>query len=161
MLGVIKNSTMSITDSGFCSVNRTDFGGKTDCNAEAVDGNTLYYALFILGMVVAGAGYTPMHALGIPYMDENVSATVSPIYVGIFITCGIAGKLHKGFPIPKTGVVQRKICNEVNSHFAVLYERIQAVCGRCKNYFNNSLGLSAGPVSPYCKFPCITTRLYQ
>ena len=95
MLGVFTNSTVSISDSGLCAANRTDFGGKSDCKEEVAGGNNLYYALFILGMVIAGAGFTPMHALGIPYMDENVSAKVSPMYVGIFITCGIFGKLHK------------------------------------------------------------------
>ena len=53
----------------------------------------LYYALFILGMVVAGAGCTPMIALGIPYMDENVKAKASPMYVGVFMAGGIAGEL--------------------------------------------------------------------
>ncbi|XP_078360965.1 solute carrier organic anion transporter family member 4A1-like [Oculina patagonica] len=89
--GVIMNSTLSVSDSGLCAANRTDFGGKSDCEEEAAGGNTLYYALFILGMVVAGAGCTPMFALGIPYMDENVSAKVSPLYVGIFVAGGIAG----------------------------------------------------------------------
>ena len=81
-----------MSDSGLCAANRTDFGGKRDCNEEAASGNTLYYALFILGMVVAGAGCTPMIALGIPYMDENVSTNVSPMYVGIFLACGILGE---------------------------------------------------------------------
>ena len=90
---MITNSSLSVSDSGLCAANRTNFGGKSDCKEEAAGGNTLYYALFILGMVVAGAGCTPMYALGIPYMDENVSAKVSPMYVGIFIACGIAGKL--------------------------------------------------------------------
>ena len=82
-----------MTDLGLCAANRSDFGGKSDCNEETTGGNTLYYALFILGMVVAGAGCTPMVALGIPYMDDNVSAKVSPMYVGIFIACGILGGL--------------------------------------------------------------------
>jgi len=82
-----------LTDSGLCAANRSDFGGKSECNEETTGSNTLYYALFILGMVVTGAGCTPMVALGIPYMDENVSAQVSPMYVGIFIACGILGEL--------------------------------------------------------------------
>ena len=93
ILGVITKSSLNVSDSGLCTANRTDFGGKSDCKEEAAGGNTLYYALFILGMVVAGAGTTPMYALGIPYMDENVSPTVSPMYVGIFMASGIAGKL--------------------------------------------------------------------
>ncbi len=80
-----------MSDSGLCAANRTDFGGNSDCEEEAASGNTLYYALFILGMVVAGSGCTPMIALGVPYIDENVSARASPMYVGIFIACGIIG----------------------------------------------------------------------
>ncbi|KAJ7388251.1 hypothetical protein OS493_038938 [Desmophyllum pertusum] len=60
--GVVTNATLSVSDSGLCAANRTDFGGKDDCKEDAVGGNTLYYALFILGMVVAGAGCTPMYA---------------------------------------------------------------------------------------------------
>jgi len=79
--------------SELCAGNRTDFGGKDECK-EATDGsNKLYYALFILGMVVAGAGCTPMIALGIPYMDENVKAKASSMYVGVFMAGGIAGEL--------------------------------------------------------------------
>ena len=85
---------MSGRDSGLCTANRTDFGGKSDCKeTEATGSSTLYYALFILGMVVAGTGCTPMIALGIPYMDENVSPKVSPMYVGIFFASGISGGL--------------------------------------------------------------------
>jgi len=86
----VTNTTLSGSDSGLCTANRTDFGGKGNCKDETTGGNTLYYALFILGMVVAGAGCTPMIALGIPYMDENVSANVSPMYVGIFFASGIS-----------------------------------------------------------------------
>ena len=81
--------------SGLCAANRTNFGRKSDCEEEVATGNILYYALFILGMVVAGAGCTPMIALGIPYMDENVSAKVSPMYVGIFFASGISGELSQ------------------------------------------------------------------
>ena len=86
------NTTLSGSDSGLCAANPTGFGGKNDCEEETTGSSTLYYALFILGMVVAGSGCTPMIALGIPYMDENVSANVSPMYVGIFLACGILGE---------------------------------------------------------------------
>ena len=86
---------MSGSYSGLCAANRTDFGRRSDCKEEVASGNTLYYALFILGMVVAGAGCTPMIALGIPYMDENVSSKVSPMYVGIFFASGISGELSQ------------------------------------------------------------------
>ena len=86
------NATLGESVSGLCAANPTDFSGKRDCEQETTGGSTLYYALFILGMVVAGAGCTPMIALGIPYMDENVSTNVSPMYVGIFLACGILGE---------------------------------------------------------------------
>ena len=84
---------ISVTDPRLCWANRTDQLGKNQCKEETKGGNTLYYALFVLGMVVAGAGCTPMYTLGIPYMDENVKAKVTPMYVGIFAASGILGKL--------------------------------------------------------------------
>ena len=74
-----------------CAGDGNYYGENDDCAREA-GGNGLYYALFILGMVVMGCGCTPMYALGIPYLDENVKAKVSPMYVGIFAASGIAGK---------------------------------------------------------------------
>ena len=44
-------------------------------------------------MVVTGAGCTPMIALGISYMDENVKAKASPMYAGVFVAGGIGGEL--------------------------------------------------------------------
>ncbi|EDO41174.1 predicted protein, partial [Nematostella vectensis] len=58
---------------------------------ESTSGNKGYFPLFVLGMLVMGSGATPMIALGIPYMDENVKAKVSPMYVGIFYASGIFG----------------------------------------------------------------------
>ena len=92
ILGVSTNTTQTLTDLGLCAANRSDFRGKSDSNEEATGGSSLYYALFILGMVVAGAGCTPMIALGVPYIDENVNAKVSPMYVGIFVACGMLGE---------------------------------------------------------------------
>ena len=87
------NGTMEAASkaSKVCAGNGNYYGDKDDCARES-GGNGLYYALFILGMVVMGCGCTPMYALGIPYMDENVKAKVSPMYVGIFAASGIAGK---------------------------------------------------------------------
>ena len=84
---------ISVTDPRLCWANRTYQLGKNQCKDETKGGNTLYYALFVLGMVVAGAGCTQMYTLGIPYMDENVKAKVTPMYVGIFAASGILGKL--------------------------------------------------------------------
>ena len=75
-----------------CAEKITNFGGKSDCDEET-GGDDRYYALFILGMFVAGAGSTPLYALGVSYMDENVKAKVSPIYLGIFVAFGILGKI--------------------------------------------------------------------
>ena len=81
--------------SELCAGNHTDFGGKDECKEVTGGSNMLYYTLFILGMVVSGAGCTPMIALGIPYMDENVKAKASPMYVGVFMASGIAGELTR------------------------------------------------------------------
>ena len=62
------------------------------CNEESATSNTAYYSLFLLGMLIVGVGVTPMYALGIPYMDENVKPKVAPMYVGIFVASGILGK---------------------------------------------------------------------
>ncbi|EDO41176.1 predicted protein, partial [Nematostella vectensis] len=67
------------------------------CNSTSVNsceytsGNKGYVPLFVLGMLVMGSGATPMIALGIPYMDENVKAKASPMYVGIFYASGLLG----------------------------------------------------------------------
>ena len=72
--------------------NLTTFGGKTDCEEDTyTGGNNLYYAMFILGMVVAGIGSSPKYALGVPYIDENVDAKAAPMYFGIFVAFGIVG----------------------------------------------------------------------
>ncbi|EDO28648.1 predicted protein [Nematostella vectensis] len=69
------------------------------CNSTSVNsceytsGNKGYVPLFVLGMLVMGSGATPMIALGIPYMDENVKAKASPMYVGIFYASGLLGCL--------------------------------------------------------------------
>ena len=83
---------MTFSNSELCAGNLTDFGAKTDCSEEN-GGDNLYYALFILGMIVAGIGSTPLYALGVPYVDENVKAKVSPMYLGIFVAFGILGKI--------------------------------------------------------------------
>ena len=97
-LAVITNFNASVrdfdaTDAGLCIANRTDQPETSSCKEETPGGNTLYYALFIMGMAVAGAGSTPMYSLGIPYIDENVKARVTPMYVGIFVASGICGEL--------------------------------------------------------------------
>ena len=91
----VDNTTVAETNGlGLCAgMNRTDFSVDDECEKTTGGGNGLYYALFILGMVVAGVGCTPMYALGIPYIDENVKAKVSPMYVGLFVASGIVGEL--------------------------------------------------------------------
>ena len=54
--------------------------------------NSHIYALFILGMVVAGIGVSPLYTLGVPYMDENVNSKVSPMYMGTSWGFAILGK---------------------------------------------------------------------
>ncbi|XP_048581893.1 solute carrier organic anion transporter family member 4A1 isoform X2 [Nematostella vectensis] len=75
-----------VRSTGLCN---STSGSLNTC--ESTSGNKGYFPLFVLGMLVMGSGATPMIALGIPYMDENVKAKVSPMYVGIFYSSGIFG----------------------------------------------------------------------
>lgn len=76
-----------------CAGNHSNSGGKTECAVESHGESNLYYALFILGMIVAGIGNSPLYALGVPYLDQNVKKKVSPMYLGIFV--GFGGILGK------------------------------------------------------------------
>ena len=68
-------------------------------NATSVNGcgtgstsNTGLYVIFLLGMFLIGTGATPMVVLAFPYLDENLKATVVPMYMGFFYASGILGK---------------------------------------------------------------------
>ena len=104
-ISVAFNNGSRVFDEALCAANHTSFGGKESCK-EAPGGNMAHYSLFILGMFVAGAGASPMYALGIPYIDENVKPKVSPMYLGFFVASGIGGKL---------------LCYETGNSFSFLY----------------------------------------
>lgn len=68
------------------------FGGKIDCeDGMYIGGNSFYYVMFILGMVVLGIGSILKYSLGIFYIDENVKVKVVFMYFGIFVVFGIVG----------------------------------------------------------------------
>lgn len=79
------------TDAGqysLCGGNRSIANGKSKCAEESQHSSDLYYALFFLGMIVAGIGYTPLFTLGVPYMDHNVKPENMPMYIGILVGFG-------------------------------------------------------------------------
>ena len=84
-------ASANVSSVALCTANRTD-PAEEACAEESVAGNVGYFSLFVLGMVLAGAGATPMYALGIPYIDENVKKKVAPMYVGAFTASGIVGE---------------------------------------------------------------------
>lgn len=86
--GVSTESNGTADAQMLCVGNLTNSDRKTDCAEDDHGGNNLYYALFILGMVIGGLGFSPLYALGVPYMDQNVKAKVSPMYLGIFVGFG-------------------------------------------------------------------------
>jgi organic anion transporter 4A len=47
-------------------------------------GNSLHYALFLIGMLIIGAGSVPMHSFVPTYLDENIGAKEVPTYHAVF-----------------------------------------------------------------------------
>ncbi|CAH3111261.1 unnamed protein product [Porites lobata] len=72
----------------FCGDNLTTSDKKAHCGESRREGNSLYYALCILGMVIGGIGNSPLYGLGVPYLDQNVKSKLSPLYMGIFVGFG-------------------------------------------------------------------------
>jgi len=92
-LSIDVNGTIDVQLS-LCEGNRSFPGGNTKCSADRRRGSDLYYAMFLLGMIIAGIGYSPLYSLGVPYMDQNVKRKNSPTYLGIFVGFGgILGKI--------------------------------------------------------------------
>ena len=77
-----------------CEGNRKFPGGNTQCSVDRRRGSDFYYAMFLLGMIIAEIGYSPLYLLGVPYMDQNVKRKNSPMYLGKFVGFGgILGKI--------------------------------------------------------------------
>ena len=77
-----------------CEGNRKFPGGNTQCSVDRRRGSDFYYAMFLLGMIIAEIGYSPLYSLGVPYMDQNVKRKNSPMYLGKFVGFGgILGKI--------------------------------------------------------------------
>lgn len=50
------------------------------CSNGQTSGKSLHIAMFIIGLIIIGAGTSVMRTVGWSYLDESVSPTVSPIY---------------------------------------------------------------------------------
>ena len=45
-----------------------------------------YKYVFYLGQLLHGAGASPLYTIGVAYLDENLTKTLSPLYIGISST---------------------------------------------------------------------------
>lgn len=90
------DSNETIHGQVFCGDNLTTSDKEAHCGESRREGSSLYYALFILGMVIGGIGNSPLYGLGVPYLDQNIKSNVSPMYMGIFVGFGgILGKANQ------------------------------------------------------------------
>jgi len=77
---------------------RADGGSQTLCNVtkncngpqQELAGNSYKY-VFMAAQFLHGAGAAPLYTLGVTYIDENIGASSSAFYLGIFYTMGIVG----------------------------------------------------------------------
>ena len=53
--------------------------------------NSLHYSLFLIGMLIIGAGSVPMHSFVPTYLDENITPKEVPTYHALFFSFGILG----------------------------------------------------------------------
>ena len=63
------------------------------CHSLTGAGQWYYTLLFCIGMLVIGFGGSPLYVLGVPYLDESVKNKVSSLYIGIFGSALIVGKV--------------------------------------------------------------------
>lgn len=74
-------------------------GGESIEGQDCTDNSKMYgfnkadlnYGLFVLGMLIVGAGSVPMHSFVPTYIDENVDAKEVPMYHSIWLSLGILG----------------------------------------------------------------------
>lgn len=64
-----------------CDVNRTD-SCTSSTDTEQTTSLSSYRYMLMLGQLLHGAGATPLYTLGITYLDGNVKAKWSSVYVG-------------------------------------------------------------------------------
>jgi organic anion transporter 4A len=77
---------------------RGEAGEPTLCNVtrnceeevQDVSGNSYKY-VFMAAQFLHGAGAAPLYTLGVTYIDENIGASSSAFYLGIFYTMAIVG----------------------------------------------------------------------
>lgn len=69
------------------------FSGNTsdaDCHASGVNGPPLshYMYVMVIAQMLHGAGATPIYTLAVTYLDENLKAKLTPMYLGMSAFCG-------------------------------------------------------------------------
>ncbi|RDD42017.1 Solute carrier organic anion transporter family member 4A1, partial [Trichoplax sp. H2] len=54
------------------------------CTSGAISSSSVQLIILSLGQLISGMGSTIIWTIAYPYLDENVSPTASPIYIGVF-----------------------------------------------------------------------------
>ena len=87
----VYNKHAEVSDTGgekssLCIVGSNATDALDECNLETESSGSLsnYRFIFILGQLLHGVGAAPLITLGTTFLDESVSAKVSPVYIGIF-----------------------------------------------------------------------------
>ena len=80
---------LAVHSSQFCSAENNS---TSKCeNNESISFSWSYYIVFLLSQAIAGAGGAPIFSLCIAYLDENVSAKHTNIFIAIYYASGFLG----------------------------------------------------------------------
>ena len=82
ILSVESGGNIYIYFSHFLWPNLLLFAGNEDCPDEGSNLRNYMY-VFITGQVLHGIGGAALHTLSLPYLDENIRTTNTPLYVGM------------------------------------------------------------------------------
>ena len=80
----------TVGKSAFCSPNGTTDATYLQCHHNETP-TGVYFFIFVLSQLVAGAGACPLFTLGPAFLDENVRPKFVPIYLGFFYSCILLG----------------------------------------------------------------------
>ena len=76
----------------------------------------IYPLLFIVGLMLYGIGYSIHYNVGLAYIDESISPTISPVYIAVFhmvttigsmlgfVTGGVFSNIYIDWPAISKGI---------------------------------------------------------
>lgn len=111
-------SSVHLSDYQMCRLNATVV---TNPNVLCNDGNTsskIYFAIFCIANMLAGAGTAPLFTLGATYLDENVAPKKSPLYIGVWYATTLLGP-STGYFIAGNFLSQWVDVNEVKKNSSI------------------------------------------